>query len=321
MSEIQEVLSIEIEKLLKNEYGLVSFESEKSKILFIREILQHLNNIDPILSQSKRIIISNFVGVVRNLFNSFVNYTGSNKEVLVRRLNELIDTIPTEIEAIIAMNLAIQNEKLKDDFITKQMEKAKIEIEEINKQKKKINDTLKKQEQESEDILKKMKENMATTGIADYANIFQKESNTHKINSRIWLGSIVLLVGIVIAIALGLLIGDIVPKDEKTTTLLQFTFAKLIIFSSLFFLLTLAFKSYKASKHNEILNKHRQNAITTFEKFVKSANDDRTKNAVLLQTVDAIFSQQNTGYNDNDSDAVSPQTKILEIINSSTKND
>ncbi|GAB1402311.1 hypothetical protein MASR1M68_12220 [Elusimicrobiota bacterium] len=74
--------------------------------------------------------------------------------------------------------------------------------------------------------------------------------------------------------------------------MVQFTFSKIIIFSSLFFLLTLAFKSYKASKHNEILNKHRQNAITTFEKFVKSANDDKTKNAVLLQTVNAICSKK-----------------------------
>lgn len=308
MKEIQELLNIKKETLLKEEYGPLSFKSEESKILFIRQILEYLNNVNSELIQSKQFVIRSFIEKVKDLFYDLENYSGQNRDILIQNIHSIADNMPTDIYSIISINFSINGTKYIDDTIKNKTKAIDTIIDKTNVR-----------EKESEDILKKMKENMATTGIADYADIFQKESNIHKRDSGNWLAGIILIVGVIIILALLLLVGGLAPKNKETATLVQFTFSKIIIFSSLFFLLTLAFKSYKASKHNEILNKHRQNAITTFEKFVKSANDDRTKNAVLLQTVDAIFSQQNTGYNDNDNDVVSPQTKILEIINSSVK--
>lgn len=319
MNELERLLSIPMTSLLKEEYGKLSLKSEESKILFIRKILEYLIRIDPNIIITKMNTFNNFIANVKQLFNTLENYSGQNKEQFISIINSFV--IPAEIYAMIALDLSLNNNKKMNEMMNSKLEEVTLTIEKINKQEEERTDKLKKQEQESEYILKKMKENMATTGIADYAEIFQKESNIHKKDSENWFVGIISIVGVIIIVALLLLVGGLAPKNNETATLVQFTFSKIIIFSSLFFLLTLAFKSYKASKHNEILNKHRQNAITTFEKFVKSANDDKTKNAVLLQTVNAIFSQQSTGYNDNDNDSGTPQTKFLEIINSSVKSD
>ena len=310
MKEIQELLNIKMETLLKEEYGPLSFKSEESKILFIIKILEFLNKVNSDLIQSKQFVIRSFIEKVKDLFYELQNYNGIDRNTLIQSIQSVADGIPTDIYSIISVNFSINGAKYIDDTIKDKTKAIDTTIDKINIR-----------AAESEHILKKMKENMATTGIADYADIFRKESSIHKKDSENWLAGTIFIVGVVIIIALLLLVGGLSPKDKETATLVQFTFSKIIIFSSLFFLLTLAFKSYKASKHNEILNKHRQNAITTFEKFVKSANDDKTKNAVLLQTVNAIFSQQSTGYNDNDNDSGTPQTKFLEIINSSVKSD
>lgn len=87
----------------------------------------------------------------------------------------------------------------------------------------------------------------------------------------------------------------------------------IILIGLLYFTIT-ASKNYNAHRHNAILNKHRQNALQTFESFVKAAGDDQqTKNAVLLQATATIFSNQNTGYL-----AAGPEpegaSKIIEII-------
>jgi hypothetical protein len=57
-----------------------------------------------------------------------------------------------------------------------------------------------------------------------------------------------------------------------------------------------ATRIYRAQLHNETVNKHRQNALTTFEAFANAADDDLTKSAVLTQATQCIFSPQHTGF-------------------------
>jgi hypothetical protein len=64
---------------------------------------------------------------------------------------------------------------------------------------------------------------------------------------------------------------------------------------------------------NYILNRHRQNALDTFETFVTATADNQNKDAVLLQATQTIFSAQNSGFINQDSESpnLSP---LLELI-------
>jgi hypothetical protein len=89
--------------------------------------------------------------------------------------------------------------------------------------------------------------------------------------------------------------------------------AKLIVLSILLSAAIWTGKIYKAHRHNFIINRHRRNALSTFQTFAGGASDTQTKNAVLLQATTCIFGPQNTGYISQDKESEgSPQ--ILEII-------
>ena len=149
-------------------------------------------------------------------------------------------------------------------------------------------------------------------GVAQHYLIFKEESEEHKILSNIWLSrTVYVLIGIGVA---GIALLFIPPHDTATISLIQFTVTKIVILSVLFYGLAICTRNYKAHKHNSILNKHRQNALNTFETFTKAAgNDTQTKSAVLLEATHTIFSNQQTGYLNNDNDSDSPN-KIIEIF-------
>jgi hypothetical protein len=97
----------------------------------------------------------------------------------------------------------------------------------------------------------------------------------------------------------------------------QLGIAKLFIFSVMYFATLWSAKMFKSHWHNYVVNKHRQNALSTFETFVKAASDDQTKNAVLVQATQSIFSQVHSGFVPAEPDSGStPQ--VLEIVRSVT---
>jgi hypothetical protein len=94
---------------------------------------------------------------------------------------------------------------------------------------------------------------------------------------------------------------------------IQLSIAKLLFFSLLVGAVVWIGRIYRAHRHNYVLNRHRQNALGTFNTFVDSAHDAQTKSAVLLQATQAIFVIQPTGYISQEMDSGGlPQ--ILEVV-------
>jgi hypothetical protein len=94
---------------------------------------------------------------------------------------------------------------------------------------------------------------------------------------------------------------------------IQLGVAKLFLFSLLVGGIIWCGRNYRAHRHNYVVNKHRQNALSTFDTFVNSAQDQQTKSAVLLQATQAIFVPQPTGYISQEGESGSlPQ--VFEIV-------
>lgn len=175
---------------------------------------------------------------------------------------------------------------------------------------------VKKTVAESHQILETSKTAEAKIGVNHYAGLFRKQSRTYFIYSWIWLGFLVLAICALIKIGM----SDEFLKIDKEATPAEITevvFKKVILISGIFYLIGLFSKNYRANKHNEIVNKHRQNALNTFLIFVDSvqegADKNQTKNAVLLKATETIFSSQATGFLPDSSDGdMSP--KIIEIF-------
>ncbi|MBI5408494.1 MAG: hypothetical protein HZA14_03920 [Nitrospirae bacterium] len=194
------------------------------------------------------------------------------------------------------------------------------------------NEQIKKQKQislEMESVLQKVRQAAAEVGIAQHATYFKEEAQEHSTSAKRWLYTTV--VAALLTVGWGVISffihpeGNNISKDiptsqtiqsigPSTSQIIQFTVGKIIILSALYYFLVWCARNYNAHRHNFVVNKHRQNCLGTFETFVKAAgNDQDTKNAVLIQGTQSIFSAQSSGYIHKEHEAESPN-KFIEIL-------
>ena len=116
--------------------------------------------------------------------------------------------------------------------------------------------------------------------------------------------------------------GQLNIGDEASThDIVTETLIRLLILSLLYFGMVWSSKNYLAHRHNVVVNKHRANALKTFQSFVEGAEgDSQTKNAVLIQATTAVFSPQKSGFLRKESDTQAPN-RIIEILQNATSSD
>jgi hypothetical protein len=168
--------------------------------------------------------------------------------------------------------------------------------------------------EEIQKTLESVRRAAADVGVSQHSLVFKEAAEEYEKKSKGWLtATISLSIATAIWGAFSFFIHP--PGDPPTTAqIIQFSIAKLIVLSALYYSLVWAARNYQAHKHNYIVNRHRQNALQTFETFIKAAQGDPdTKNAVLLQTTQSIFSAQPSGYIHKDTESDSPN-KFIELI-------
>jgi hypothetical protein len=173
-----------------------------------------------------------------------------------------------------------------------------------------------------EETRQKVRQAAGEVTVAAYVKDFEGEADNHQKAAWYWLGATILISLLTVGGAVVTLIPSIAhflyPVGGLSTTqqVIQFTVSKLIILSVLYYTLVWCARNYSAHRHNYIVNRHRRNSLNTFEAFVKAVGEDRdTKNAVLLQATQSIFSSQASGYALKDFQAESP-SKFIEIMRS-----
>jgi len=169
---------------------------------------------------------------------------------------------------------------------------------------------------EMEDTLKQTRKAAAEVGVTKYAVIFKTEADSHKNKGKNWLVATVVLATITVAFgfwSVSYYIDKIISLS--TAQAVQVGLSKLIVLAVLYFGLVWAGKIYKAHQHNYVVNQHRHNALNTFQTFVKATEDEQTKNAVLIQATQSIFSPQHSGFTAQEKE-ISTSPQILEIFRS-----
>ncbi len=176
---------------------------------------------------------------------------------------------------------------------------------------------LNKKLDDAETILSKIKSAATETAVAKHASYFKEQAIEHKKAARVWLFATGVLGLLTIAfggLILYLFSSSKAPMEIQQS--IQLSVVKLIIFSVLSTAAIWSSRIYKAHRHNYVISKHRQNALSTFEAFTAAASDEQTKNAVIVQAARSIFSCQPSGYITSSETSEGPQ--ILEIMRSIT---
>jgi len=165
----------------------------------------------------------------------------------------------------------------------------------------KATDLTKKLEEDkkiSAQILEDIRKVAAEQGVSQQATYFRDAAKEHETEAANWRKQTIRLscvLGAYAVLTVGLhKIPWIKPDDLYQTV--QLAISKILIFAVLSYVLYLSTKNYLAQKHNAVINKHRQNALMTFEALVDAAKEIPNREIILTHASACIFAPQPTGY-------------------------
>jgi hypothetical protein len=330
----KQIAQINVDSLVRgNELGTeLGFEVARPVLTSLQNVFRELAAADlRLLTSTKVSALTSLVGQVNQQFETLRSFRPSaaasprqTRDAIVNSLRELADRCFDEISKVVAYSNAGQTSsfttRASESLATLQQTQA-----EANNALAELKSTLDKARQAAQQV-----------GVVQHAQFFKEESDGHQKAAKTWLTVTILLTVLAVCVgwwnyshSLDALTSAIskspqpetpqngskqASSDSGTMALqIQLAVAKLIIFSVLFSAVIWTGKMYRAHRHNYVINRHRLNALSTFEAFAKATDDQQIKNAVLLQATQCIFGPQPTGYisGENESEGY-PQ--ILEIV-------
>ncbi len=311
-----------IEQLVSHpDWGRVNFEGAGEDLKTIFGIANQLKNlpvellpdgeINPLIHCLQQ--VSEQVGSIRKFSIEQANPTGV-RDGIVTNLRNHAEQLYTQSQARIPF-LAVQRGDVKRN--EEALARAVTKADELNHS---AVATANESKAELEKIIAAAREASASVGVAVFTGDFKKTADDLGISAGNWLKLTAIFAAITILTAGFFPVVFPITEAGFTLTAIQIFTSKVVVLGALFAATIWIGRMYKATKHQESVNRHRENGLKTFQAFVKAASDDQTRNAVLIETTRSIFSITNTGYLDG---AESPHdggaVQILELIKSSAK--
>lgn len=257
--------------------------------------------------------MDNFIGCVQAI-KAFSSTQGvDTRQSLINNIIDSYDGWFNDISPVIAYcikadtdydALKRQAQQAKDDIVA-ELQQAKTEREETK--------------QQTDEIIAAVQKAAHSVGVTNHTVNFQEAADSFEKKKGYWANRIL---GLSIVIVLYSLASFwYCPIQLEEPYLYHFLQAALPRFTGLvvlFYGLTICSRNYRAQAHNYIINKNKQNALSTFETFVNASSSEEIRNAVLLQTTKAIFSNPQSGYLKEDGSS-DDSAHIIEIIKDVSK--
>lgn len=149
-----------------------------------------------------------------------------------------------------------------------------------------------------EGILKEARDAAAEQGVSKQAIHFKTEADKHEVQAGIWLTrSVWTAIGLGAFAIISLFLHNLPGLDSTNVyRMAQIAVSKVLIFGVIAYMLILCAKNFLSHRHNEVVNRHRQNALATFTALVEATSDAASSDIVLSHAASCIFSPQETGY-------------------------
>ena len=196
---------------------------------------------------------------------------------------------------------------------------ARATIQSIEDQSAKLTEQLKQAKTDADAALAAIRAVASEQGVSQQASYFKIEAETQDGLATTWLTYTYRFALAVGGFAVLSLVLHKLPwiRPESTTEAVQLITSKVLIFAVLGFMLVLAAKNYATHKHNSVVNRHRQNALLTYQALVAAAAGKGTEDIVLAHAASCIFSPQETGFAQGKGDSSSGSKSVLELLTKS----
>lgn len=164
-----------------------------------------------------------------------------------------------------------------------------------------------------EGIVRASRDAAADIGVSRHAAHFAEEADDNAKTATAWLRATAVAAGLTFLAVAGNVVYTFLASAGKSDLNIQLVIAKVLAFSLLLSATLWCGRLYRAARHNYVVNRHRQNALSSFQAFVEAAGDEQTKNAVLLHAAQSIFAAQPSGLVPSDSEPTGT-SHLIELV-------
>lgn len=150
---------------------------------------------------------------------------------------------------------------------------------------------------QSETVLEEVRKLAAKAGVATQATYFDDQATAYAAAADKWQTQTYWMAGALGSFALltwGL--GYLMDPPSDPYQAVQLGVSKVLIFSTLAFVLFLSARTLMAHRHNEVVNRHRNNALKTFNALADAATSEQTREVVLTHASACIYAPQESGF-------------------------
>ena len=170
------------------------------------------------------------------------------------------------------------------------------------------------------DVLEEIKRTAAEQGVSQQAHYFAEEAKHHDTQADTWKDYTRNWAGVLIAYGIVSFFLHKIPwiAPSGTPEAIIFVASKVLIFAVLTYMLILSARNFLSHKHNSVVNKHRQNALMTFNALVNASQGKETQDIVLSHASACIFSPQDTGYTKHGGSNSSQIPNVVDLIPKTT---
>ena len=174
-----------------------------------------------------------------------------------------------------------------------------------------IEDSAKKIQDNLTSILESAKVELSKGGVSKHADIFNEQAKKHLKEAKKWrtISLKLIIINLIVAIIMYFVIVFFITEllDKIETGILT-----AILISFISYVIVQSVRNFFAEKHNEQINQHKANCLSTYNTFIDSA-DTESKSVILHYATQTIFSHQNTGYLSKESPTQNPNP-IVEVL-------
>jgi hypothetical protein len=322
-AQIRELASTPLEALLRSELEeRARFEPLRIAFASYLETAQLVSQLDlRRLPSDARWAVTQFANEFTALRDEVQKYSLTNPNRAWDRERERIISVVNDkhqkrprLTAEVALGTAIAARETEREAISR-LEALASEAEQ-----KKV--TLAELEDRANGLVAALETTVQKTTIATHAQVFLDEASRNGKHAIGWLlagGGVGLVLLWVVTKHLAEAIGGsgalAGPAPVNVGEAIHETVAKLIAYSVVGTLLLWIGRMYRAARHNEVVNRHRSNALKCFEALTRSTTDPATHSAILIQATQSIFSPQVTGFSDKDGESTGGN-QVFEIYRS-----
>jgi len=165
-------------------------------------------------------------------------------------------------------------------------------------------------------VLDEIKKTAAEQGVSQQAFHFSQESSEHSKLAGEWRASTRNWAIAMIVYGVASFFFHKIPwiAPSGISEAIVFVASKVLIFVILSYMLVLSARNFLSHKHNAVVNKHRQNALMTYNALVSASGGKETQDIVLTHASACIFAAQDTGYTKHGGANNSPIANVVEML-------